>query len=48
MRLTASGLEITEIAPGLDLERDVLTQMDFRPAVPPICSRWTPPSFGLS
>ena len=26
MRLTADGLEVTEIAPGIDLERDVLAQ----------------------
>ena len=26
MRLTADGLEVTEIAPGIDLERDILAQ----------------------
>lgn len=31
--LTASGIELTEIAPGLDLERDVIAGMGFRPAV---------------
>ena len=29
------GLILTEIAPGIDLERDVLAQMDFRPIVSP-------------
>ena len=28
-RLTADGLELIEIAPGIDLERDVLAQMAF-------------------
>jgi propionate CoA-transferase len=32
-QLTADGLELIEIAPGIDLERDILTQMDFRPHI---------------
>nr|WP_315218718.1 acyl CoA:acetate/3-ketoacid CoA transferase [uncultured Duganella sp.] len=28
-----SGLELIELAPGVDLERDILAQMDFKPAV---------------
>ncbi len=32
-RLTPQGLELAEIAPGVDLERDILGQMDFRPVV---------------
>jgi propionate CoA-transferase len=35
LRLTATGLEITEIAPGVDLELDVLATMPFRPDVSP-------------
>ena len=34
-RLVEGGLELIEIAPGIDLERDVLAQMDFKPAVSP-------------
>jgi propionate CoA-transferase len=33
-RLTKDGLELTEIAPGIDLERDILTKMDFKPLIP--------------
>jgi propionate CoA-transferase len=31
--LTPDGWQLTEIAPGVDVERDVLSQMDFRPVV---------------
>jgi propionate CoA-transferase len=34
-RLVLEGLEIIEIAPGIDLERDVLAHMRFRPVVSP-------------
>lgn len=32
-RLTAQGIELTEVAPGIDVERDILAQMDFKPIV---------------
>lgn len=32
-RLGADGLRLTEIAPGIDLERDVLARLPFRPVV---------------
>jgi propionate CoA-transferase len=32
-RLTARGLELIEIAPGVDLERDILARMEFVPKV---------------
>jgi propionate CoA-transferase len=34
-RLVEGGLELIEIAPGIDLQRDILAHMDFRPAISP-------------
>jgi propionate CoA-transferase len=31
--LTQRGLELTEIAPGMDIEKDILSQMDFKPMI---------------
>ena len=32
-RATIAGLELIEIAPGIDIERDILAHMDFKPAI---------------
>src|SRR6202011_2636573 len=32
-RLTTEGLELTEVAPGIDIERDILAKMAFKPIV---------------
>jgi propionate CoA-transferase len=32
-KLTPQGLELTEVAPGIDIEKDILAQMDFKPIV---------------
>ncbi len=32
-RLVKNGIELIEIAPGIDLERDILARMDFKPAI---------------
>jgi propionate CoA-transferase len=34
-RLTPTGLELIEIAPGIDLQRDILALMDFAPQISP-------------
>jgi propionate CoA-transferase len=44
-RLADDGLELIEIAPGLDLERDVLEQMAFRPAIAPSLAEMDPRIF---
>ena len=31
--LTAAGMELIEIAPGIDLEKQILSQMDFKPLI---------------
>ena len=38
-RLTPDGLELAEVAPGVDIERDILARMAFRPLIPrdPAC-----------
>ena len=32
-KLTKDGLELIEVAPGIDVERDILAQMEFRPVM---------------
>jgi len=32
-RRTKEGMELAEVAPGIDIERDILAQMDFKPIV---------------
>jgi propionate CoA-transferase len=32
-RLTAEGLQLVEVAPGIDVERDILAHMGFRPVI---------------
>ena len=34
-QLSPSGLELIEIAPGVDLEKDILQQMEFTPVISP-------------
>jgi propionate CoA-transferase len=33
-QLAEGGLELTEVAPGIDIERDILAMMDFEPLIP--------------
>nr|WP_282572180.1 acyl CoA:acetate/3-ketoacid CoA transferase [Roseomonas acroporae] len=33
LKRTAEGLELTEVAPGIDVDRDILAQMEFKPIV---------------
>ena len=34
-RLTSGGVMLTEIAPGADLQRDILDMMEFTPVISP-------------
>ena len=45
--LTASGLEITEIAPGLDLQKDILELLDFKPSISKNLKRMPPQCFEI-
>jgi propionate CoA-transferase len=33
LRLTPAGMELREVAPGIDIERDILAHMDFEPII---------------
>ncbi|MDB5489430.1 MAG: acyl CoA:acetate/3-ketoacid CoA transferase [Reyranella sp.] len=33
LRRSAAGVELIEVAPGIDIDRDILAQMDFRPLI---------------
>ena len=32
-KLTKEGVELIEVAPGLDIEKDILAHMDFKPII---------------
>jgi propionate CoA-transferase len=44
----AGGLELIEIAPGIDLERDVLSEMDFMPTISPELALMDSSIFGVA
>jgi propionate CoA-transferase len=44
-RLVPGGLELLEVAPGVDVERDVLASMQFRPTVSPALATMEPGIF---
>jgi propionate CoA-transferase len=44
-RLTGTGLELIEIAPGIDLEHDIMRKMAFRPTISPTLKLMDPRIF---
>jgi propionate CoA-transferase len=46
--LSAEGPELIELAPGMDLERDILAHMDFHPAISPRLKAMDPRIFQLA
>ncbi|MEA4922941.1 MAG: hypothetical protein VB031_06185 [Eubacteriaceae bacterium] len=44
-RLTENGLTLTEIAPGVDLEKDIIEKMEFRPHIDPDLKEMDPRLF---
>ncbi|MCI2106544.1 MAG: propionate CoA-transferase [Intestinimonas sp.] len=44
-QVTGQGLMLTEIAPGIDVEKDILPCMDFRPAISPDLKQMDPRIF---
>lgn len=45
-RLTVEGWELVEVAPGMDVERDILGHMDFRPIIRDV--KWMPAQLFVS
>ena len=45
-KLTKGGVELVEIAPGVDLEKDIIGQMEFRPIISPDLKLMDPAIFG--
>lgn len=46
-KLTTGGLELIEIAPGIDLEKDILQQMEFKPLISKNLIEMSPAIFKL-
>ena len=46
--LRPDGIVLTEVAPGLDVERDILQQMDFRPGIAQDLKRMDERLFGVA
>ena len=44
-RLTSAGLVLTEVAPGVDIHKDVLSKLEFRPEVSPDLKEMEPALF---